>query len=115
MTIAPEIDRHALVRTEQRWSRAWFAHCACGREFTGASRSGARRRLRAHLAGIIRDGCPTPDKCAFDTRYDAETALPKIWAKMKERNAPIRAYECSRDSGGCGKWHLTSKPRSAGH
>lgn len=46
--------------------------------------------------------CPTPDKVAYRSIYDATRAALKV---LEEYQSPSRPYECE-----CESYHLTTKP-----
>ena len=52
--------------------------------------------------------CPTPTKVAFTSRAEAQRGMGSFWRTAgRGKPMPTRVYRCP-----CGKWHLTSKPRS---
>lgn len=66
------------------------------------SRRGSRYH---HHHDVIRPGCPTPLKLAFDTEEQAHQVL-RYMSHDGRTVKPCRAYLCD-----CGYWHTASTPQ----
>lgn len=80
--------------------RAWEVHLTRKRTEIAVPDRRQRRALR----------CPYTRKLRYPSEQEARAALERIEARRAEgdvRRRERRAYPCV---GGCGDWHLTSRP-----
>lgn len=63
--------------------------------------------MRKHRPANPRPKCPTPWKQSYRDHIAAKLGLSEIQRKGKQGHEERRAYHCP-----CGKFHLTSKPKT---
>ena len=67
------------------------------------------------VAGRASHRCGMCGKLAYRSEVDALLALTEIQADPHTRKIPNRVYRNEVEDGGCGWWHLTSKPAKRRH